>query len=170
MRVVRRIEPGLFEQFFGLRVPPSVVERVISRLDASGATRIAAVPQDPARVGYQKRPGMQDIVIDWPTMPAIAVQRLVRACNPQGGGACTIFRGQVLRVHQMAIGPAVATDLQVRPGQFLGLDRETGCSVASLDQREVLLQIVSTDAGIFSGAAFARLYQPRRDESLHGFS
>src|SRR5262249_54851987 len=63
---------------------------------------------------------------DWPMMPAIAVQRLVRACNPQGGGACTIFRGQVLRVHQMAIGPAVATDLQVRPGQSLGLDPETG--------------------------------------------
>lgn len=70
----------------------------------------------------------------------------------------------------MAVGPTIATNLQVRPGQFLGLDPDRDCSVASLDRRAVLLQVVSTDAGLFSGAAFARLYQPRQDETLLGFS
>lgn len=71
-------------------------------------------------MAYQKRPGLQEVLINWNTMSATEICNLVRACNPWNRGALTAYNGQELKimdamvVEQPASQPAVQT-----PGTIL---------------------------------------------------
>ncbi|MDD4921882.1 MAG: formyltransferase family protein [Bacteroidales bacterium] len=78
-----------------------VATQVLSRLSVEGVrflteqTRIGSNIPDIDRSGtpsgYQKRPILQDVIIDWQNMDASEICNLVRACNPWNKGAITFF-------------------------------------------------------------------------------
>ncbi|MEL7588571.1 MAG: formyltransferase family protein [Prolixibacteraceae bacterium] len=47
---------------------------------------------------YQKRPGLNDVKINWQQMDALAICNLVRACNPWNKGAICFFKNQEVKL------------------------------------------------------------------------
>jgi methionyl-tRNA formyltransferase len=144
---------------------PTAMELILSKI-ASSEGRLVFTPQDPSKARYLKRQELKDILIDWKSMSASAIHCLVRACNPQGGGAATMFRRTPLRVHQIAVREISSNPSGLVPGQFIENSLGNGPLVFTADRKAIELEVASTEAGIFSGFQFARLYQPRTGELL----
>lgn len=53
--------------------------------------------------GYQKRPALNDVMINWQQMSAKEICNLVRACNPWNKGALTIYNKQELKLMDAVI-------------------------------------------------------------------
>lgn len=47
---------------------------------------------------YQKRPGLNEVLINWQQMDSVEICNLVRACNPWNKGAITFFKGNELKL------------------------------------------------------------------------
>lgn len=52
---------------------------------------------------YQKRPALNDVLINWPQMAAAEICNLVRACNPWNKGALTLFKGHEIKLMDACI-------------------------------------------------------------------
>jgi len=59
---------------------------------------VPAVNRVGVKSGYQKRPTLADISINWQQMPAQEICDLIRACNPWNKGATTTSNGQELKL------------------------------------------------------------------------
>lgn len=75
---------------------------------------------------YQKRPGLNEVSINWQQMPAAAVCNLILACNPWNKGALTTFNQQEVKLMDAQIlnEPAPADTIPgtiVNTGQCLQL-------------------------------------------------
>jgi methionyl-tRNA formyltransferase len=54
-------------------------------------------------MAYQKRPGLNDVLIDWGGMTAADICNLIRAGNPWNKGALTFFKGQEVKLMDAVI-------------------------------------------------------------------
>jgi methionyl-tRNA formyltransferase len=82
---------------------------LVATLDALGTGEVVAVPQPADGVSLAPKIEVDDARADW-TLPALAVDRQVRACTP-APGAWTMFRGERLKlgpVEPIADAPALA--------------------------------------------------------------
>ena len=78
-----------------------------------------------AITGYQKRPTLADVMIDWKTMPATEICNLVRACNPWNKGALSLFKGTEIKLlDARVITPTYQPPENVLPGTIVN-DAET---------------------------------------------
>ena len=94
--------------------PTDTTGDLLERLAAAGARLLVAtldgiedgelrpVPQSPDDVSLAPKVTVDDARVDW-SVPALAVDRLVRACTP-APGAWTTFRGERLRLGAGAAG------------------------------------------------------------------
>jgi methionyl-tRNA formyltransferase len=110
-----------------------IVQLVMNILPLPIVDRTAIAP------AYQKRPGLNEVMIDWRQMDAIEIGNLVRACNPWNKGAITFYKGTELKLMdatiisngQGAIGQVVAgaivndkdcLHIQCRDGKVLNVN------------------------------------------------
>ena len=52
---------------------------------------------------YYKRPGLQEVAIDWKQTDADGICNLIRACNPWNKGAIALFKGQEVKLTDAVI-------------------------------------------------------------------
>jgi len=70
---------------------------------------------------YQKRPVLQDVLIDWKNMEANDICNLIRACNPWNKGAITFFnRGEVKLMDAIATDMKTENKSSLPAGSILG--------------------------------------------------
>jgi len=56
------------------------------------------LPASTAPSGYQKKPALTDVLINWTTMEANTIVQLVNACNAWNKGALAVFKGEELKI------------------------------------------------------------------------
>ncbi len=78
-----------------------------------GLDTLQAVPQPSDGVSLAPKITVDDARVDW-TVPALRVDRVVRACTPAPGAWTT------LRDRRVKLGPVTVTDERLRPGELSG--------------------------------------------------
>lgn len=86
---------------------------LLDTLDGIAAGTLEARPQPSAGVSYARKITVEDAKVDW-TVPAFAIDRLIRSCTPEPG-AWTTFRGERLKLWPVAIEPGDAPQTQDEP-------------------------------------------------------
>jgi methionyl-tRNA formyltransferase len=110
-------------------------------------------PQAAEGVRTWPRPGLEDQVIEWASMSAREIDRLVRAGNPVYGGAKVACSGEVIQI--LAAAP-LDRKSGAAPGTVTGLSA-AGLDVACAGQSTLSLQVIGTREGLFHGPTWARL-------------
>lgn len=82
-------------------------------------------------MAYQKRPGLNDVLINWEQMDAIEICNLVRACNPWNKGALSFFKGAEVKLIDAELVANLSDAVQpagtiVADGQFLHIICKNG--------------------------------------------
>jgi methionyl-tRNA formyltransferase len=105
---------------------------------------------------YYSRPEPKDFTINWGGDTAGEIENLTNACNAEIGGAITTFRGQIIRVLEIAkatVNGATASP----PGTIVYSDTANGIYVTCKNNEYLKLNILQTAEGIFSGNKFASM-------------
>ena len=105
---------------------------------------------------YHPRPKSKDFTIYWDKNTADEIENLTNACNAEIGGAIITFRGQVIRVLEVAkatVNGAAASP----PGTIVYSDTANGIYVACKNNEYLKLNTLHTAEGIFSGNKFASI-------------
>jgi len=85
---------------------------------------IPEIPANPAQAAYQKRPGLNDVLINWETMEAPEICNLVRACNPWNKGAVSLFQQQEIKLMDATISNYELTwPEHLAPGTIIHIDQ-----------------------------------------------
>lgn len=110
--------------------------------------------KDPEK-NFLHRPSGEDLLIRWESSGARAVRQLVQASNPSYGGAMTFYKGMLFRVIQAGIHRR-----QTPPGTSAGtvISVEDGVYVLCGDGKSVRLEIVFTEAGLFTGDKLVHVF------------
>ena len=88
---------------------------LVATLDALADGAVQAVPQSTEGVSLAPKITVADARVDW-TVPALRVDRLVRACTP-APGAWTTLRGKRVKLGPVAIVDVAGTDEVLAPGE-----------------------------------------------------
>ncbi|GAA2436882.1 methionyl-tRNA formyltransferase [Streptomyces macrosporus] len=86
---------------------------LVATMDGIEDGTLRAVPQSEEGVSLAPKITVEDARVDW-SAPALRVDRVVRGCSP-APGAWTVFRGERLKLRQVALAPD-RTDLA--PGEL----------------------------------------------------
>lgn len=91
------------------------------------------LPQDEKKAGYQKRPQLNDVLIQWQKMKPEDILHLVKACNSWNYGAITAFGGMEVKILDAIISdlPAdgKAPGTVIRTGNYLTVACSDGRSM-----------------------------------------
>lgn len=96
-------------------------------------------------------PEINDLTIDWDTHTAIEIEQLVNAANPLYQGAITYIGGQQIRLFEVTSVTGEFDPGTVAPGTVFHVDPEHGPMVLTSDKALLLLNVVGSMEGIFSG-------------------
>jgi len=111
---------------------------------------IPSRPQDESQARYFEMPGQKELMINWETMEAAAIQRLVNACNPWNKGAGAIINEWLVGVTEVEIAGASANN-EIQPGTILACDKTNGLLVQTCDKKQLRINIIYLQEGFFSG-------------------
>lgn len=98
---------------------------LVATLDALEAGTLSAVPQPAEGVSLAPKLTVEDARVDW-SVPALRVDRQVRACTP-APGAWTTFRQK-----RVKLGPVVPSEVELPPGVVDGDLVGTGTTAVRL--------------------------------------
>jgi len=104
--------------------------QILSRMSVEGIlfivqqtinhSEILTIDKSNCAIGYQKRPSLENVVIDWQTMEAIEIGNLIRACNPWNKGAITFFKGNEIKLMDAIIFDSrIKNKTSLTPGTIL---------------------------------------------------
>lgn len=110
--------------------------------------------QDSAKAVWYNRPQPQDLWIDWNTMNATAVSRLVSACNPWNKGAPAKLNGWMVGLTYVTVVAGVNSD-GTKPGTIISVDAAGGLLIACKDNTVIRADVVFTEEGFIPGFALA---------------
>ncbi|WP_158996387.1 methionyl-tRNA formyltransferase [Mucilaginibacter sp. L196] len=105
---------------------------------------------------YHPRPEPKDFTIYWDKNTASEIENLTNACNTEIGGAITSFRGQMIRVLEVAKATVNGAAASL-PGTIVYSDTANGIYVACKNNEYLKLNVLQTAEGIFSGNKFASI-------------
>jgi methionyl-tRNA formyltransferase len=109
-------------------------------------------PQNGAPASWYKRPKSEDLWVDWNAMDAMAVKRLVNACNPWNKGA-------PVRLNTWMLGLTYVTAFNQQhdkaPGTILSVDGVHGLTIACKENTVIRADVVFTEEGFMPGFALA---------------
>ena len=108
--------------------------------------------QDERFASTYKKPGLNDVLINWQTMPAKNVVDLVRACNPWNKGAITVYNGIEVKIIDAELA---GTETNESPGTILEVGN--AILVACAGNSAVKINCVNAN-GIFVPARFAEKF------------
>jgi len=131
-----------------------VAASAIDRLKSPG--ELWLLPQNEAEATLAPGPQPDDFKISWQNQTANEVENLVNACNPDYGGALTMFRGQLLRL--IEVMPAeLNMPEEAAPGTIVYADTNYGIFVACKNRQFLKINIVNSNEGFLSGNKLAGL-------------
>lgn len=117
------------------------------------ANSIPNQPQDETLSYYYEKPELSDTYINWKRMTADEIIALINACNPWNTGAdATLFGEQV----KIIVASLLCEPHENQPGTIVSLTDTI--NIACEDNRQIAVEILSTDQGIMTAAQFALLY------------
>lgn len=133
--------------FNGMQLADKVVNGLMSG-------SITVQSQNGAMAQWYKRPKPADLRINWNTMDAYAIQRLVNACNPWNKGAAALLNGWMIGLTYVT-PRALSTDIQTIPGTILAVDEQNGLRIACSGSTEIRVDVIYTEEGFMPGFALA---------------
>ena len=117
---------------------------------------ITAIQNDPPKLNkqqrineksYAKKPAREHMTINWRTMSAAEIRAVVDACNPNYGGAFSLFRDGFLKIMRVN----VATEkTNTDPGTIIKVDK-AGLWVQAKNEQAVIIKIVNMADGYLTG-------------------
>lgn len=146
--------------------PATTFGMLVSQLGFSGAelsgkllqlmriNHLTGTPQDSTKASWYKRPQPSDLWIDWATMDAAAVVRLVNACNPWNKGAPAKLNNWMIGLSYVSI---VQTEDQqnAKPGTILSINESSGLRIACAGNTVIRIDVLFTEEGFIPGFALA---------------
>ena len=97
-----------------------------------------------------KKPGLDDITIDWKNQSADDIEWTVNACNPKYGGAWARLGGE--EVQLVEVTPInLANPVEVEPGQIVHADATYGVVVACKNNGYLRITVARLSHGFVSG-------------------
>lgn len=140
-------------------VAVDVIDETLRRLADGTAPRI---PQDRSQGCHAPIITRDEARIAW-TLPAAAIDRIVRACDPEPG-AFTSFRGQPLKVRRVRCLEGV---VDAPAGSVVSVDRAVGLRVATGEGGSVaLVEVQPAGKKWMSGLDLAAGYRPLVGETF----
>lgn len=117
------------------------------------ASSIPNQPQDETLSYYFEKPQLSDTYINWKRMDADEIIALINACNPWNTGADATLLGQQVKI-------IVASILHEPHKNQLGtiVSLTNTINIACEDNKQIAIEILSTDQGIMTAKQFAILY------------
>lgn len=101
------------------------------------------------------RAKVEDLTINWENTSSEDILALIRACNPWNKGAFSFIQNIPLKITQARLAePSLKTELQ--PGQISTVNDEV--LVGTIDTQNIVIEIISTDEGIFTARQFDHIY------------
>jgi len=151
------ISPGETCGLFAARLSVQtvgVITQAIKRLINTGTDML--LPQNEESATYFKRPGVDDVRIDWEKHSATEIENIVNASNPDYGGATASFRGQPFRILETN---RIILDQpnSVPPGTIIHADVNYGIIAACKGGEYIRINVAQISEGIFSGLKLASL-------------
>jgi methionyl-tRNA formyltransferase len=98
------------------RLAESGARLLVATLDGIADGTLTARPQPADGVSHAPKVTVDDAHVDW-TLPAAALDRLVRSVTPEPG-AWTTFRDT-----RLGLGPVTVTDVELKPGELVAEKR-----------------------------------------------
>lgn len=140
------------------------VKIVIDRL-LSGRPNQGQANRDAGSFPARKRPVFEDLIIDWQNYSAGRIDSLVRAGNPACSGAVVFFRGAPFGVLEVTVMYSDHRSV-IKPGTIMTADSTNGLRIATLDNKLIKINIISSPDGLFSGERFSSIYGVKPGEIL----
>lgn len=115
---------------------------------------IKETAQDSSLAKWYRRPGPQELWIDWKHMDAAAVKRLIHACNPWNKGAPARLNGWTLGLSYATVLPSQSGPAAV-PGTIVSIGEEKGLQIACKDNTILRADVIYTEEGFLPGFVLA---------------
>lgn len=96
-------------------------------------------------------PELNDLTIKWNQQTAQEIENLVNAANPLYNGAITSMNGQQLKILEVSLVSGEFSPGETLPGTVFHVDPHHGPMVLTTDQKLLLINIIETPEGVFSG-------------------
>lgn len=132
-----------------------VILKGIEKLNT--AENALLLPQNESAASHYPPIDAEALKIDWETQSAKEIESLVNACNPDYGGAITLFRGQPFRILEANQAQVNTPGTPPAPGTIVHSDTNYGVFVACKNSQFLRLNIVQVPEGIFSGFKLSTL-------------
>lgn len=117
------------------------------------ASSIPNQPQDENSSYYYEKPQLSDTYINWKRMAAEEIIALINACNPWNNGADATLLGQQVKI---IVASLLHEPHENQPGTIVS--QTNTINIACEDNKQIAIEILSTDQGIMTAAQFALLY------------
>ena len=146
-----------------MRLADLAADLLVDALPAIAAGRLSASEQDPELASYAPRLERDDGRLDW-RLPAIQIERLVRALSPWPGAFtfCGAFRVKVLEVRAVD-----ETARREPPGTVLRVGKGAPPLVAALPGAVEVLRVQAESCAAQSGDAFCCGRRLKAGDRLH---
>lgn len=102
-------------------------------------------------VSYYRSPQVADLTINWEKQSAQEIENLVNAANPIYNGAITYLNGQQVQILEVSGVDGAFESGAILPGTVFHVDPNHGPMVLTADKQLLLLNILATEHGVFSG-------------------
>ncbi len=148
-------------------VIPMIYEFLHTKMYASKQKRIAPyIIQD----SYEKRPGIQDLKIEWASMEAFQVVNLIKATNPSYQGALTFYKGNEVRILKGSVYKyKMETNNTLEPGQLIQEDNQL--LVICKSNTVLKIDIIANMFGVINGEDWKSVFVHKHEKpSIHFFT
>lgn len=109
------------------------------------------------KTSYYKRPQADELTINWEKQSAQEIENLVNATNPMYNGATTYLNGLLIRVLEVSGVDGGFDPGTIMPGTIFHIDPHHGPMVLTADKQLILLNVIETESGVFSGKKFCAM-------------
>lgn len=116
------------------------------------ASQIPSQPQDESLSCYYEKPELSDTYINWKRMTAAEIISLINACNPWNNGADTTLHGDQIKI---IVASLLDESHNNQPGTIVSF--ADTINIACVDNKQIAVEILSTDIGILTAQQFAGL-------------
>lgn len=116
------------------------------------ASNIPNHPQDNTLSYYYEKPELSDTYINWKRMSASEIMALINACNPWNNGADATLLGEQIKI---IIASTLNEPHNNQPGTIVSITDTI--NVACEDNKQIAIEILSTEQGIMTVKQFALL-------------
>ncbi|WP_027393367.1 methionyl-tRNA formyltransferase [Aquimarina latercula] len=107
-------------------------------------------------IAYYNRPTEKDTTISWETQTADEIENLVNACNPKYGGVTTYYQGSPIKI--IEVSPVDSQPIFGKTaGEIVHAHPQEGLYVYCKYGKILRINIISSDAGVLSGAKYVHL-------------